>query len=708
MMRPPSTPARTPRRQSAIHTPGPVTTMLHVGQSVTFEVGGEPMTGTLRFVGPVDGKSGEWAGVQLDDHFAGRGKNDGSVQGQQYFACPPQCGLFLPLAKVQPRKRLEVEDLRPPTQQTPRPRPRPSLPTAVTPTRLASSTATPTRLAGPRSSIGSTPSALSRSSRASLGGTPAARRPPSRQQAAPPPEVPPIPSAYGLARSMTPSSATGRVTPALTRSETPRRRTSMAPPPPVERPVTPSLRSSSRQSFASSVSRQSHRSSLAGGGGEDASELRHLLDASERLGREMEDRLVEKSRRIKELEDAALERERRFEDRVRQLESEAEASQRQADQTRLEAEQRQHEASRSADSRQANERKHLAKEAEIESLRERLARANDEHARVAGDLQAEVDKLRKAGQALCETYEDKIAEIELARLEALDLVDELRRDRPPPLLEPAAEPKAAAAAVGGGAAAIDAENARAEVEHLRAKVATLEEQLEDVRAQLEQEIADARVRRHKAIEAETSLKDQIRAAQAETDSTKRERDRLASRVRELEAALSESQATLEAERSELETLREDSRGGEALTAVKADLDRSERETAQLTDLVARLREDLRQADRSSSSDAEVARLRRQLEETQRTSQVEIKALKAEVRRVTIRIRRRFGKQLTFDPREQITELESLVENKIYQEDELVSELETLRSGKPNSQEWCDDCEAFGHSLDNCPLASEVF
>lgn len=230
----------------------------------------------------------------------------------------------------------------------------------------------------------------------------------------------------------------------------------------------------------------------------------------------MEDRLVEKSRRIKELEDAALERERRFEDRVRQLESEAEASQRQADQTRLEAEQRQHEASRSADSRQANERKHLAKEAEIESLRERLARANDEHARVAGDLQAEVDKLRKAGQALCETYEDKIAEIELARLEALDLVDELRRDRPPPLLEPAAEPKAAAAAVGGGAAAIDAENARAEVEHLRAKVATLEEQLEDVRAQLEQEIADARVRRHKAIEAETSLKDQIRAARAET------------------------------------------------------------------------------------------------------------------------------------------------------------------------------------------------
>lgn len=290
----------------------------------------------------------------------------------------------------------------------------------------------------------------------------------------------------------------------------------MAPPPPVERPVTPSLRSSSRQSFASSVSRQSHRSSLAGGGGEDASELRHLLDASERLGREMEDRLVEKSRRIKELEDAALERERRFEDRVRQLESEAEASQRQADQNRLEAEQRQHEASRSADSRQANERKHLAKEAEIESLRERLARANDDHARVAGDLQAEVDKLRKAGQALCETYEDKIAEIELARLEALDLVDELRRDRPPPLLEPAAEPKAAAAAVGGGAAAIDAENARAEVEHLRAKVATLEEQLEDVRAQLEQEIADARVRRHKAIEAETSLKDQIRAVQAET------------------------------------------------------------------------------------------------------------------------------------------------------------------------------------------------
>jgi CAP-Gly domain-containing linker protein 1 len=39
------------------------------------------MTGTLRFLGGVEGKAGTWAGVELDDEFAGRGKNDGSVQG---------------------------------------------------------------------------------------------------------------------------------------------------------------------------------------------------------------------------------------------------------------------------------------------------------------------------------------------------------------------------------------------------------------------------------------------------------------------------------------------------------------------------------------------------------------------------------------------------------------------------------------------------
>lgn len=58
-------------------SPGPC----EVGGPVKMEVAGEVMTGTLRFAGVVEGKSGMWAGVELDDQFAGRGKNDGTVQG---------------------------------------------------------------------------------------------------------------------------------------------------------------------------------------------------------------------------------------------------------------------------------------------------------------------------------------------------------------------------------------------------------------------------------------------------------------------------------------------------------------------------------------------------------------------------------------------------------------------------------------------------
>jgi len=53
--------------------------------------------GILRFCGPTDFASGEWAGVELD---APIGKNDGSVGGVFYFQCLPKHGIFAPLSKV--------------------------------------------------------------------------------------------------------------------------------------------------------------------------------------------------------------------------------------------------------------------------------------------------------------------------------------------------------------------------------------------------------------------------------------------------------------------------------------------------------------------------------------------------------------------------------------------------------------------------------
>lgn len=74
------------------------------------------MEGTLRYVGETEFKAGVWAGVELEGGFAGKGKNDGSVNGYAthyyscreltrsvpYFACPPLCGVFVLASKLSP------------------------------------------------------------------------------------------------------------------------------------------------------------------------------------------------------------------------------------------------------------------------------------------------------------------------------------------------------------------------------------------------------------------------------------------------------------------------------------------------------------------------------------------------------------------------------------------------------------------------------
>lgn len=60
-----------------------------VGQTVELQDG---QTATVQFKGNTHFAAGAWIGVVLDD---ATGKNDGSVQGQRYFDCPPGHGMFL-------------------------------------------------------------------------------------------------------------------------------------------------------------------------------------------------------------------------------------------------------------------------------------------------------------------------------------------------------------------------------------------------------------------------------------------------------------------------------------------------------------------------------------------------------------------------------------------------------------------------------------
>jgi len=66
-------------RASAIYESQRGTWTPQVGENVRIDNQG--FEGTLRYLGPVEGKEGIYAGVELSAGFAGRGKNDGSVDG---------------------------------------------------------------------------------------------------------------------------------------------------------------------------------------------------------------------------------------------------------------------------------------------------------------------------------------------------------------------------------------------------------------------------------------------------------------------------------------------------------------------------------------------------------------------------------------------------------------------------------------------------
>ena len=445
----------------------------------------------------------------------------------QYFACPAQCGLFLPLSKIslaRPRPpvtrtaKLSVAARRPLTASPASPT-KPQLRSSSSPSKVVlAQSAHATPRAKPRQSMGLPTPRKSLAASTSAQATPRAVRPPSSLR-----EHPPLPSAVSSAfgRSMTPS---GRGTPSTPSAS--RRLSVVSHSSSVldaSRPTTPSVRSFSRQSFASASSRSAAGSAMGGDADEwrereamarqREADVRVLLVASEAMGRAHEGSLADREHELRELRDklAAVEkkaaderRERADEQQQRERERERDATARAdaaklgegnvdndkaaalaAAATILDLERQLLDHSRAADSAKTAlerrtrevETKSAAKEGEIESLRERLADRDDE----LQDQQDQIEKLREAGRAICAQYEERISGIESRRLEAEERLVELEMKAEVGRDEPAGdEAGLLGASTRSAADLINAETAQAEVEHLRTKVGNLEEQLEEI------------------------------------------------------------------------------------------------------------------------------------------------------------------------------------------------------------------------------------
>ena len=581
-----------------------------------FEIGdmvkldGTGLTGVLRYMGPVHGREGHFAGLELTGSSYGHGKNDGTIDGWQYFATTPNNGVFGPVSKLIPLSTAR------PTSATARPLS--ALAGRSSRTDMSKADATPRR---PRTSAVPVPSSVPRTApRKSMGARTTRTALGSSAQAAPSPRRP-LSSAATMHRPAT------RQDDGFVFDDDPAEKTSPQ---------------DARQTLLEQLALPTTKDAITDIKADHAVPVAEY----ERLCDELADMRRKHSLWDEERAELILHAQQRENEleATKRLEWEDEVRQRHILETRVrELERQLHEAldtaTVAADAHDALERKINDHVERIVDLETALAAAQLRAEHVApesseSDAQRELSLLHAKVETMMAGWNrervdltDKIAELQRAGNELVHVLEQLAlaRDENEQLRQ-RVQALEATAPGDDTATGIDRAALQEQTAHLQAKVEALEEEVHEART-----AADAARAEHDKVRA--SMDEAVKEGHAKATQLQKALHEAETRTSKVELALKECHASWERDRAELEQLREIP----ATPTLQTDTSDRTIDSGVVQALEAR-----------------ISQLEREKDE-QHT-------------------------QFTKD----IAELESLVESRIFREDELETELEQLRAQTASS------------------------
>lgn len=581
-----------------------------------FEIGdmvkldGTGLTGVLRYIGPVHGREGHFAGLELTGSSYGHGKNDGTIDGWQYFATTPNNGVFGPVSKLIPLSTAR------PTSATARPLS--ALAGRSSRTDMSKADATPRR---PRTSAVPVPSSVPRTApRKSMGARTTRTALGSSAQAAPSPRRP-LSSAATMHRPAT------RQDDGFVFDDDPAEKASPQ---------------DARQTLLEQLALPTTKDAIADIKADHAVPMAEY----ERLCDELADMRRKHSLWDEERAELILHAQQRENEleATKRLEWEDEVRQRHILETRVrELERQLHEAldtaTVAADAHDALERKINDHVERIVDLETALAAAQLRAEHVApesseSDAQRELSLLHAKVETMMAGWNrervdltDKIAELQRAGNELVHVLEQLAlaRDENEQLRQ-RVQALEATAPGDDTATGIDRAALQEQTAHLQAKVEALEEEVDEART-----AADAARAEHDKVRA--NMDEAVKEGHAKATQLQEALHEAETRTSKVELALKECHASWERDRAELEQLREIP----ATPTLQTDTSDRTIDSGVVQALEAR-----------------ISQLEREKDE-QHT-------------------------QFTKD----IAELESLVESRIFREDELETELEQLRAQTASS------------------------